>query len=70
MGLFSIWSNAPGFTVSSWVLHAIILVGLCAHAGYMTECRPFLGAWIAFMLNAHLVAQLKFKVRLIETYPD
>ena len=60
------------FILVSWLLHAVVLICLCRHAVYSHEFRPFLGTWVAFLLNAHLCMQLKLftmqrdKVPLIE----
>jgi hypothetical protein len=53
-------NRATRFALVLWALHLLVLLCLGLQAAYDNEFRPFLGTWIAFLLNAHLLVQLKF----------
>lgn len=59
--ILSAWNSSARYAVVSWGIRGGVYLCLCVHAAYTHDFRPFLGTWIAFLLNAHLFLQLSSK---------
>jgi hypothetical protein len=55
-------SSPSRFVYVPWALHAVGLAGMFAHAMSSEEFKNFLGIWIAFIFNMHLIGQYLFRV--------